>query len=68
MQYRRRLVILGDICAYRSGSSAFAAFVSEANHGDDLWFVADHAELARRLERHVIEGQAEVPLPSDSMS
>ena len=51
VQYRRRLVILGDISAYVTQSSAFAAFVNEANRGDDIWFVADQAELERRLGR-----------------
>ena len=49
VQYRRRLVILGDISRYVAESSAFAAFVQEANQGADIWFVTDIEELAARL-------------------
>ena len=54
VQYRRHLVILGDISAYVSASPTFQAFVNEANLGVAIWFVADHADLQRRLERHKI--------------
>jgi hypothetical protein len=49
VQYRRRLVIAGDISTYVAASSAFAAFVAEANRGEDIWFVADLAELDSRM-------------------
>ena len=49
VQYGRRLAIVGDISRYEAGSSAFAAFVYEANRGEDIWFVPDLAELEKRL-------------------
>jgi hypothetical protein len=49
VQYRRRLAIVGDVSPYVAGSSAFAAFVVEANRGRDIWFVADQAELDQRI-------------------
>jgi hypothetical protein len=58
VQYRRHLAIVGDIAPYVAESSAFAAFVNEANRGDDLWFVADHVELDRRLEQRTRESQS----------
>lgn len=54
VQYRRRLAIVGDISRYVAESSAFAAFVNEANRGEDIWFVADLAELEKRLEQHAM--------------
>lgn len=54
MQYRRRLAIVGDISNYVAGSSALAAFVHEANRGEDIGFVADLAELAKRLEQRAL--------------
>ncbi|HTS26352.1 MAG TPA: DUF4180 domain-containing protein [Bryobacteraceae bacterium] len=54
VQYHCRLVIVGDISGYVSGSSAFQAFVNEANRGDDIWFVLDHAELESKLQRRAI--------------
>jgi hypothetical protein len=48
--YRRRLAILGDISKYLAESSALRAFVYETNRGRQVWFVADLAELRRRLE------------------
>ena len=52
VQYRRRLAIVGDVSAHIADSRSFAAFVVEANRGRDLWFVADEAELERRLEHN----------------
>jgi len=53
VNYRLHLAILGDVERYRSASTAFAAFIMEANRGGQLWFVADLGELERRLaERH----------------
>ncbi|MGE3287036.1 MAG: DUF4180 domain-containing protein [Pseudonocardia sp.] len=45
VNYRLRLVIVGDVAA----DGALADWVREANRGRELWFVADAAELARRL-------------------
>jgi hypothetical protein len=47
--YRRRLVILGDVSAYTEASTAFRDWVREANRGHDTWFVADDDELGARL-------------------
>jgi hypothetical protein len=51
VQYRRHLVIVGDVSPYVSESSAFAAFVTEANRGGDIWFVPHRAELDQRLQQ-----------------
>lgn len=50
VNYRLRLAVVGDIGRH-DGSSALRAFVSEANRGGQLWFVADLAELESRLAR-----------------
>jgi len=50
VQYSRRLVILGDVSNFVEESTAFDAFVIEANRGRDIWFVPDAAELGRRLQ------------------
>ena len=50
--YGIRIAILGDVSGYASRSDAFDAFdafVWEANRGAQVWFVADLAELERRL-------------------
>src|SRR5581483_7168098 len=39
--YRRRLVISGDISRYVAQSRAFRDFVSEANRGNQIWFLAN---------------------------
>ncbi|SDR24401.1 protein of unknown function [Thermostaphylospora chromogena] len=51
VNYRLRLVVLGDISPHLERSSALRAFVAEADRGDQLWFVADADELAARLEQ-----------------
>ena len=47
--YRARLAIVGDITAQVAASTALRDFVRESNRGAQLWFVADDAELTRRL-------------------
>jgi uncharacterized protein DUF4180 len=49
VQYRRRLVILGDISGFLAESSALRAFVAESNRGKDVWFVASLHDLEERL-------------------
>ncbi|MFI6480868.1 DUF4180 domain-containing protein [Nonomuraea sp. NPDC050663] len=49
VNYRLRLVVMGDIAAHVAGSTALRDYVYEANQGSHLWFVADEAELAGRL-------------------
>lgn len=48
-QYRRRLAIVGDITAQVAASNALRDYVTEANRGREIWFVADLAELDERL-------------------
>jgi hypothetical protein len=49
VNYRLRLVILGDIAAQVAASTALRDWVFESNRGRDVWFVADAAELDARL-------------------
>lgn len=49
VNYRIRLVVLGDVAAQVAASNALRDYVSETNAGDQVWFVADEAELAMRL-------------------
>jgi hypothetical protein len=46
VQYRRRMVIIGDLARRLAESSAFAAFVTEANRGSDIWFLPDSGRAA----------------------
>ncbi|MGN6326403.1 DUF4180 domain-containing protein [Pseudolysinimonas sp.] len=45
VNYRRRLVVLGDITAHVAASDAFRDWVREANRGRDIRFVASLDEL-----------------------
>jgi hypothetical protein len=49
VNYRIRLVVLGDVTAHTEASDAFRDYVHETNAGDQVWFVADDGELATRL-------------------
>lgn len=49
VNYRIRLVVLGDVSGHVAKSDAFRDYVRETNAGDQVWFVADEAELAARL-------------------
>jgi len=49
VNYRKRLVVVGDITAAVSASSAFHDFVVESNRGDHLWFVPALDALDARL-------------------
>ncbi len=53
VQYRRRLVILGDISGFLAESSALRAFVAESNRGKEVWFLASRDELNDRLAQAV---------------
>jgi hypothetical protein len=53
VQYRRRLVIVGDISGFLAESSALRAFVNESNRGKEVWFLATLEDLNDRLERAV---------------
>jgi hypothetical protein len=47
--YRMGLAVVGDIRAHVEQSNALRDFVRECNRGRQLWFVADTAELRKRL-------------------
>ncbi|MWV58525.1 DUF4180 domain-containing protein [Rathayibacter sp. VKM Ac-2754] len=49
VNYRKRLVIVGDITEQVSTSSALHDFVVESNRGDHLWFVPALDALDARL-------------------
>jgi hypothetical protein len=53
--YRLRLVVVGDAAHHGPTSGPVEDWMREANRGRELWFVADRAELERRLEA---EGRA----------
>jgi hypothetical protein len=50
VNYRRRLVILGDVSAHVARSDAFRDWVREVDRGRDVLFVADERELRERVE------------------
>ena len=54
VNYRLRLVVLGDISAYVEASGALHDFVWESNRGDQVWFLADRAELEARLAARAV--------------
>ena len=47
--YRLRLVVVGDPARHGPPTGPVEDWMREANRGRALWFVADDAELARRL-------------------
>lgn len=49
VNYRMRLVVLGDIAGYVESSSALRDLVYESNQGSQVWFLADLDELDARL-------------------
>lgn len=49
VNYRRRVVVLGDVSAAVASSTAFADWVRESNRRSELWFVRDLAELEAKL-------------------
>jgi hypothetical protein len=49
VNYRIRLVVVGDISHHVAKSSALGAFVSESSRGGQLWFVPTKEDLAERL-------------------
>jgi Domain of unknown function (DUF4180) len=49
VNYRLRVVIIGDFSALASNSSALHAFIQESNRGDATWFLANVGELEERL-------------------
>lgn len=51
VNYRLRLVIVGDVASRVAGSDALRDFVREADRGHQVWFVPDRRELDERLGR-----------------
>ncbi|MFD2765201.1 DUF4180 domain-containing protein [Micromonospora eburnea] len=49
VNYRLRLVVVGDITAHLAASSALRALVAESNRHDHVWFVPDLDALDARL-------------------
>jgi hypothetical protein len=49
VNYRVRLVVVGDISAHLAGSTALQHLVRESNRGNQIWFVGDLDELDARL-------------------
>ena len=49
VNYRRRLIIVGDTTAQQAASSALRDWIRETNRGPDVWFVTDEPELRTRL-------------------
>jgi hypothetical protein len=49
VNYRLRLVVVGDLTGRLERSETLRAFVAEADRGRDLWFVPDLTTLDSRL-------------------
>ncbi|MFG3552956.1 DUF4180 domain-containing protein [Micromonospora sp. NPDC047557] len=49
VNYRLRLVVVGDISTHLDGSSALRALVHESNQAGHIWFVPDLDALDERL-------------------
>lgn len=49
VNYRMKIVILGDIAAALAASGPLRDFVGESNRGRSVWFVADRADLEARI-------------------
>ncbi len=49
VNYRVRLVVVGDISTQVAASTALRDLVTESNRGNQVWFVADLDELDDRL-------------------
>ncbi|AVT35839.1 DUF4180 domain-containing protein [Plantactinospora sp. BB1] len=49
VNYRLRLVVVGDISGHLAASSALRALVQESNRADHIWFVPDLDALDDRL-------------------
>lgn len=49
INYRYRVVVLGDVSLAVAGSDALRDFVVESNRGEMVWFLPDLAALEARL-------------------
>jgi Domain of unknown function (DUF4180) len=52
VNYRLRLVVLGDVSAFEAASGAFRDYVWESNRGDHVWFLTDRKALTEKLTAH----------------
>jgi hypothetical protein len=50
VNYQLKLAIVGDVSAAVAASQPFADYVWETNRGEHIWFFADEAALAEKLE------------------
>ncbi|MEO3885363.1 DUF4180 domain-containing protein [Nonomuraea sp. B5E05] len=48
VNYRIGLAVVGDVSRHAPPGSALAAWVTESNRGEHIWFVRDLDELAER--------------------
>ena len=53
VNYQLKPVILGDISAALEASNPLGDFVRESNRGRWVWFVADRADLEKRLAAQI---------------
>ncbi|MBF9130163.1 DUF4180 domain-containing protein [Plantactinospora sp. S1510] len=49
VNYRIRLVVVGDISGHLAASTALRDLVAESNRGNQVWFVDDLGDLDTRL-------------------
>ena|SRR5664279_417605 len=49
VQYRIRLIVLGDISEHRAASEALSDWEREVNRGPDLWFLPSWEALEERM-------------------
>jgi hypothetical protein len=49
VNYRIRLVVIGDLGEFAAASAALRDYVWESNRGDQVWFVRDEEELATKI-------------------
>jgi Domain of unknown function (DUF4180) len=50
VNYRLKLVILGDYSQLALNSTSLRDFIRESNRGNAIWFLADRKNLEKRLE------------------
>jgi hypothetical protein len=57
VNYRLRLVVLGDISGPVAASTALRDLVTESNRGTQAWFLPDHDALDRQLAEVAARGR-----------
>ncbi|MCY0930409.1 DUF4180 domain-containing protein [Streptomyces sp. H27-H1] len=68
VNYRVRLVVVGDISHHLRSSSALRDLVRESNQGRHIWFLPDLGALADRLAPAPAPAPGPAPDPPDSAS